>query len=308
MNKNRLSWILLLSVLTLFSACANEEGPDIDEDTTVENSSVSNEDDYLITISTEYGDMLAILHDETPKHKANFIKLAESGFYDSLLFHRVIQGFMIQGGDPQSKNAPQGIPLGSGGPGYTTPAEIIPNLFHLKGALSAARTGDQMNPERASSGSQFYVVQGNQVDPVMLPRVESGINQDIKGKAVRAYAFRPENKSLLDSIMNAQSTGNSELFNQLVTSTEKKALADGNLKEFAYPAEIKSEYQNTGGAPHLDQQYTVFGQVVKGLEVIDKIADVQTAPGDRPLNDILMTVKVEKMTKSEITELTGYKF
>jgi cyclophilin family peptidyl-prolyl cis-trans isomerase len=308
MNKNRLSWILLLSVLTFFSACSNEEGTSTDEGTPVENGSASDGEDYLITISTEYGDMLAILHDETPQHKANFIKLAESGFYDSLLFHRVIKGFMIQGGDPQSKNAPQGMPLGSGGPGYTTPAEINPNLFHLKGALSAARTGDQMNPERASSGSQFYVVQGNPVDPVMLPQVESGINQDIKGRAVRAYAFRPENKSLLDSIMNAQRSGNAELFNQLIMAAEQKALAEGVLKEFSYPTEVKTKYQNTGGAPHLDQQYTVFGQIIKGLEVIDKIADVQTAPGDRPLNDVLMTVKVEKMTKSEITELTGYKF
>lgn len=297
-----------MSILIFLSACVRDENGVAADAESGETTKEVSKEDYLVTISTEYGDMYAILHDETPKHKANFIKLAESGFYDSLLFHRVIKGFMIQGGDPQSKNAPQGVPLGAGGPGYTTPAEIVSNLFHVKGALSAARQGDNVNPSRASSGSQFYVVQGNPVDPVMLPKVEAGVNQDRKGKIIKEYIYRPEHKAKLDSIINAQRSGNMELFNRLVGAAEANALKETSFQEFAYPDDVKSSYQTIGGAPHLDQQYTVFGQVVKGLDVIDSIAAVKTAPGDRPLNDVMMTVKVEKMKKKKITKLTGYTY
>lgn len=191
----------------------------------------------MVIISTSYGDMKVKLYDETPQHRDNFIKLAKEGFYDGLLFHRVIQQFMIQGGDPNSKNAQPGQPLGAGGPGYTVPAEFNANFIHKKGALSAARQGDQVNPKKASSGSQFYIVQGK-------PSSE----QELKYLSSRTgVQYTPEQAAI---------------------------------------------YATVGGTPFLDQQYTVFGEVVEGLDVIDKIAAVKTAPGDRPIEDVKFTVKV----------------
>lgn len=190
-----------------------------------------------VKISTEYGDMVLKLYDETPKHRDNFIKLAKDGFYKDLLFHRVINGFMIQGGDPTSRGAAPNVQLGSGGPGYTVPAEFNPKFIHKKGALSAARQGDQVNPRKESSGSQFYIVQGQVQTPQQLQQMST-------------------------------QTG--------VTYT---------------PEQIKT-YSTIGGTPFLDMQYTVFGEVVEGMEVIDKIASVQTAPGDRPIKDVKFNVTV----------------
>lgn len=190
----------------------------------------------MVIISTSFGDMKIKLYNETPYHRDNFIKLAKEGFYDGLLFHRVIKGFMIQGGDPNSRNAAPGQQLGSGGPGYTLPAEILPQLFHKKGVLSAARTGDQVNPQRRSSGSQFYLVQG-----------------------------------------------------KVYTEEELAAL---EARGFVFSEAQKQAYTTIGGTPFLDAQYTVFGEVVEGLEVVDKIAAVATAPGDRPLEDVKFSVRV----------------
>lgn len=172
------------------------------------------------------------LYDETPLHKENFIKLVKSGFYDSLLFHRVIQGFMIQGGDPNSRVSQAGQPLGDGGPDYTIPAEFRDNIFHKKGALAAARLGDQVNPAKNSSGSQFYIVQGQSL--------------------------------------------NTDQLNMLVQSGRHKPFTDKEIKA----------YSTVGGTPHLDQNYTVFGEVIDGIDVIDKIASVDTDERNRPLNDI----------------------
>ena len=187
-----------------------------------------------VLISTDMGDMTIALYDETPKHRDNFLKLAESGFYDGTLFHRVIQNFMIQGGDPSSKNAGPEAMLGNGGPGYTLPAEFNPKLFHKKGALAAARKGDQVNPKKESSGSQFYIVQGRKISEQEL---------------------------------------------ELFQNRSKKKMS---------PEQIKV-YTTIGGTYHLDGSYTVFGEVIEGLEVIDKIAAVQTNKMDRPLKDIKMT-------------------
>ncbi|MCB0663275.1 MAG: peptidylprolyl isomerase [Saprospiraceae bacterium] len=191
----------------------------------------------LVEIITDYGTMTVQLFDATPQHQDNFIKLAEEGFFDGLIFHRVINGFMIQGGDPESKNARPGQRLGSGGPGYTIPAEFNDSLIHVKGALAAARQGDQVNPEKRSSGSQFYIVQG-----------------------------RPMSENQI-SMMEAQ-------------------------KDRHYTSEQRDQYTQVGGTPFLDGEYTVFGQVIKGLDVIDKIAQVQTDGSDRPVEDVKMTVKV----------------
>ena len=196
-------------------------------------------DKCLVEIETPYGSMLVELFDETPKHRDNFFKLAEEGFYDDLLFHRVINGFMVQGGDPNSKGAPPNTALGTGGPGYTVDAEIQENIVHIKGALAAARTPDQINPERKSSGSQFYIVQGRPTSPQLLEGIE---------------------------------------------------MRNG----FSYNDYEKSIYNGKDGTPFLDRQYTIFGQVLQGLEVIDKIAAVQTNPGDRPIEDVKMKIRVIK--------------
>ena len=188
----------------------------------------------LVLVSTEYGDMKIKLYNATPKHRDNFIKLAGESFFDSLLFHRVIRGFMIQGGDPLSKHAPSGTQLGSGDIGYTIPAEFVDTLYHKKGSLCAARTN---NPEKASSGCQFYIVQGQ--------------------------------------------TMNEEQLNALETQKGRKM-----------SARQRNDLSTLGGTPRLDQEYTVFGEVIEGLDVIDKIAAVQTAPGDRPVTDLRMKIKV----------------
>ena len=193
-----------------------------------------------LLIETSLGKIVVILYDETPLHKNNFIKLVGSGFYDNQLFHRVIKGFMIQGGDPDSKNATPGKMLGLGGPKYTIQAEIRPGLYHKKGALSAARLGDQVNPKKSSSGSQFYIVQGN---VLTLEELNSLVKQRIHG------AFTPQ--------------------------------------------QVK-DYTSIGGAPHLDGSYTVFGEVITGLEIIDKIANSAVDANDRPLKDIKYTMKIIK--------------
>lgn len=188
-------------------------------------------------IQTEFGNMKVKLYNSTPKHRDNFIKLANDGFYDGLLFHRVISGFMIQGGDPDSRGAAPNMPLGQGGPGYQLDAEI--GAPHLKGALSAARLGGAQNPEKKSSGSQFYIVQGRPVDDATLDQTEQ--RQKLK-----------------------------------------------------YNAAQRELYKTLGGTPFLDNDYTVFGEVIEGMEVIDKIAAVQTQPGDRPVEDVVMNVRILK--------------
>ena len=221
-NKNSLLFTALLTGFVLLIGCAQPG-----------NSTNNKQDEKMQTvlISTDLGDMTVVLYNETPEHRDNFLRLAEEGFYDDLLFHRVIEGFMIQAGDPHSRGAAPGERLGSGGPGYTVVAEIQDGLFHQKGALSAARQGDQVNPEKRSSGSQFYIVQG-----------------------------RRWSEQELD--MMARNRG------------------------IEFSEEQVEKYTSIGGTPHLDNEYTVFGQVIAGLDVIDKIAAVRTGPGDRPIEDV----------------------
>lgn len=191
----------------------------------------------MVIISTDLGEMKAVLYNETPLHKENFIKLAKEGYFDGCLFHRVIDGFMIQGGDPDSKTAKPGQMLGQGGPGYTIPAEFKQELIHKKGALAAARMADQVNPQKASSGSQFYIAQG---------------------------------KSYTENELNMLSSRMGKAFNK----------------------QQMEAYTTVGGVPFLDYEYTVFGEVVEGLEVIDKIAAVEKDRRDRPVQNIKMTIKV----------------
>lgn len=262
-------------------------------------------DDYLVTIKTSMGEMKAILYDETPEHKKNFLKLVNDGFYDSLIFHRVINNFMIQGGDPESKNAAPGQPLGSGGPGYTIPAEFVTTLFHEKGALSAARQGDQVNPERASSGSQFYVVQGT-----VTPRAQlEGTDQ---GKIIAAFRDCMQNQPESDLAKEYQAVmtenpGDNTAIQEKVESTLDR-LTELTGATFKMAEDRIEKYSTVGGTPFLDDQYTVFGKVISGLDIIDNIAMVQTAPGDRPVEDIRMFVTVEKMSRADIEEKYEYKY
>lgn len=249
-------------------------------------------DGVMLLMKTSKGDMKIKLYDETPQHRDNFVKLAEQGFYDSLLFHRVISEFMIQAGDPESKGAAEGVALGSGGPGYTIPAEIVyPQYVHKKGALAAARQGDNVNPEKKSSGSQFYIVQGKTYNEegfqAIEKRQEGMKRQQLFYKVLEGYK---------DSLTAIQATGDQDAMMAMRVKIEEeveKMLADETATTM--PEEVKEVYRTVGGVPHLDDNYTVFGEVVEGLEVIDSIASVQTAPRDRPLEDVyILELKVIK--------------
>jgi len=267
-------------------------------------TSCAQDKDYVVTIKTSYGDMTAILYDETPKHKENFVKLAQEHFFDSTLFHRVIEGFMIQGGDPDSKKAQPGQPLGRGGPGYTIEAEFNPKFFHERGALSAARLGDQQNPTKASSGSQFYIVQGTKMSEVELKTDQIKLNQ-----AMQQFFQDPVNKATYDSIVSLYQSGDMKAYQDFVMRLKprvEKATGINTSKDVA--PEILKAYTTEGGAPNLDGGYTVFGKVIKGIEVVDKIAAVAKGPGDRPLENIAMTVTVEEMPRKKIEQLYGYKY
>lgn len=242
-----------------------------------------------VLIKTPYGNMKIRLYDDTPKHRDNFLKLVEEGFYDNLLFHRVIDGFMIQGGDPESKDAPKDARLGSGGPGYTLPAEInFPTHFHKKGALAAARQGDQVNPEKESSGSQFYIVQGKTYSDEELSSMEEQLSQ----RRIQAKMFEMLTP-YQDSLMAMRQRNDREGFNALISQIEQSAIETlGDSAVFSFPDQIREAYTTIGGTPFLDGEYTVFGEVEEGLEVIDSIASVATDPMDRPLENIEMTMEI----------------
>src|SRR5688572_2606848 len=268
-------------------------------------TSCAQDKDYLVTIKTSYGDMTAILYDETPKHKENFVKLAKEHFFDSTLFHRVIEGFMIQGGDPDSKNAQPGQPLGRGGPGYTIEAEFNPKLIHERGALSAARLGDQQNPTKASSGSQFYIVQGT-----VMTEAELKLDPAKFDAAMRQFFQNDANRPASDSLVVLYQAGDMKAYQDYLMKLKPRveAATGMNTSQEISPQRLKA-YTTVGGAPSLDGGYTVFGKVIKGMEVVDKIAAVEKGPGgERPLEDIPMTVTVEELPKKKIEELYGYKY
>jgi peptidyl-prolyl cis-trans isomerase B (cyclophilin B) len=217
---------LLITALILTTACQRSVAQ-------TNNAKVDKNKTPMVEMVTNMGTLKIKLYDNTPQHRDNFIKLVEQGFYDSVLFHRIIPSFMIQGGDPDSKGAPAGKMLGMGGPGYTVPAEFVDNNIHVKGALAAARMGDQMNPTKASSGSQFYIVQGQSLSDGMLDQMEG-------------------------------------------------------MKKFKYTPEQRALYKEKGGTPFLDRDYTVFGELVEGFDVLDKIAVVARDRGDRPTQDVMI--------------------
>src|SRR6056297_600514 len=238
----------------------------------------------LYKIETEYGDMIFKLYDQTPLHKKNFKKLIEQNYFDGLLFHRVIEDFMIQGGDPDSRNAKPGEMLGNGGPGYTIPAEFVDTIFHKKGVIAAAREGDDVNPEMRSAGSQFYIVQGKVFSDEDIKKVENRINASRLNKLITKYIKEAKEK--------AYETGGTIDYQVIVREARKKAEKQFK-KEGMYkiPDYKRKVYQTIGGTPHLDEAYTVFGEVIEGLEVIDKIAAVETDENNRPVKNIKMTIK-----------------
>lgn len=230
----KLAFLFTFSLI-LFGACSNKLAQKSD------GHGDKKEKITYVLIETQYGNMTAKLYNETPQHRDNFVKLVKEGFYDDLLFHRVIKNFMIQGGDPNSKTAQPGQMLGDGNLGYLIPAEFVKGLFHKKGALAAARTN---NPEKASSSCQFYIVQGNVWNDQGLEMMKNRFNKEFSPEQIEAY-------------------------------------------------------KTIGGTPHLDDDYTVFGEVVEGLDVIDRIAAVTTGPADRPLEDVKMKISILKNYKEE---------
>lgn len=238
--------------------------------------------DVLVEIKTTEGNLTVRLFGDTPRHRDNFVKLAKEGYYNGVLFHRVINEFMVQTGDPDSKAAPAGKMLGSGGPGYDIEAEIVyPAHFHKRGALAAARQGDQVNPERRSSGSQFYIVTGKAYNDSTLNQMERQLQMMQKQNIFNELA-REHRDSIMSMRRNRDQAGLQALQEELVAITEKKAAeAPARLT-----AEQREAYTTKGGTPHLDNQYTVFGEVVDGMDVIDKIEKVETDSHDRPLKDV----------------------
>ena len=239
-----------------------------------------------VKIQTTLGDIVVRLYDETPIHRDNFMKLVKEGYYDGTLFHRVIKDFMIQGGGPNSKGAPAGMPLGVGGPDYTLEAEIKDGLFHKRGALAAARQGDQVNPERRSSGSQFYIVWGQVYNEGQLRQFSQQMKmqrmQDVFNKL--ASEHRDE---IMQMRRERNRAGLQELQDKLAAEAESKVSGFSGLTE-----EQKKVYSTLGGTPHLDGQYTVFGEVEEGLDIVEMIQNSATGQGDRPVDDIEMKITV----------------
>ncbi len=236
-----------------------------------------------VKITTSLGNITVRLYDETPLHRDNFLKLAKEGFYNGTLFHRVIRDFMIQGGDPDSVNAPAGKRLGTGSPDYTLEAEIHPALFHKRGALAAARQGDEVNPERRSSGSQFYIVWGQTYNDGQLRQMGKQLEMQRLQSIFQSLAA-DHRAEILQLRRDRNRTGLQELQDRLAAEAETKAKTLGPVLTEAQ----MEAYSSVGGTPHLDGQYTVFGEVVEGLDIVDRIQQVETLSGDRPKADVVV--------------------
>lgn len=264
---NNLSGRIACSLLLLFLISCNAPGGN---------------GNTVVSIKTTVGDIKVKLYDETPVHRDNFIKLVDKGFYDGIAFHRVIKEFMAQAGDPETNPALRALPDSM--KRYTIPAEINPLFFHKKGALAAARQGNNVNPEMRSSGTQFYIVQGKKLTDAELAQAEQIVNNNIKQAIFTKFLFsvadsaRKSGKPLTDAEIQEKAT--IRMFDYLTSAPAYKITEDQ-----------KNVYRTAGGTPLLDGTYTVFGEVIEGLDVVDKIATVPTGPGDRPVSE----VKILKM-------------
>ena len=264
--------LIIIAVITaMFAACGagSKKSNDMEKRTQVK-------------IETTMGDIVVELYNETPKHRDNFIKLVKEGMYDSTLFHRVIRQFMIQAGDPESKTANDTAMLGGGDVGYTIPAEFVPKYFHKKGALAAARMGDDVNPNRESSGCQFYIVTGRKFREAQL--------LDMAGQKNNARVdeiFNELARKHMKEIYKLRKAGDNEALLELQDSLEAQAYAQYKEEEpFMFTPEQLAAYSTIGGAPHLDGAYTVFGQVVSGIETVEKIEGTKTGKADRPVENV----------------------
>lgn len=277
MRKVSVKWLVfMMTGLMLFVSCSGNNN-------NKDKAKMGNEEMTVLLMKTTAGDVKIALYNDTPKHRDNILKLVNDHFYDGLLFHRVIKDFMVQGGDPDSGKAPQGKMLGSGDVGYTVPAEFVyPKHYHRKGALAAARQGDNVNPDKESSGCQFYIVTGKVYSETELLDLESQLNGNKLNKAFNAIAMKR-----LDEIRKYQQEGNQDalydLQEEIYAQAEKEAAAMPDVK--FTPQQIK-DYTTVGGTPFLDNEYTVFGEVIDGMEVIDRIQQVATDRNDRPKEDV----------------------
>ncbi len=273
-----------------FGACGNKSGENNADsaDSTKNETQMQDsqrlpaKDDAKVLIHTSEGDITVLLYGDTPRHRDNFLKLVEENFYDSTLFHRVINEFMVQAGDPDSKTAKPGQQLGSGDPGYTIPAEFYyPHHFHKRGALSAARTGDQVNPKKESSGSQFYIVTGKKYSAAELSQMSEQMKQQAMYNIFVSLAN--QNMDQIRQMQQAQDNAGLTALKEKFIAQAEEIAAKGN---YSIPADVAQVYETVGGTPFLDGQYTVFGEVLSGMDVVEKIEKAQTDRNDRPTSDI----------------------
>ena len=277
--------LILLTVLAYVGMASCKSGQKKDSD-------MENQKETMLKIETTLGDIKVKLYNETPKHRDNFIKLAKEGMYDGTLFHRVIKDFMVQAGDPDSKNAPKGKMLGAGDVGYMIPAEIVyPKYFHKRGALSAARQGDNVNPKKESSGCQFYIVTGKVYNDSTLLNMEKQMNENKLTTLFNALAQK-HMKEIYKMRKENNEEGLYDLQEKLFAQAQEEA---AKQPEFRFTKEQVEAYTTVGGTPHLDGEYTVFGEVVEGMDIVDKIQNVKTDRNDRPEEDVkIIKVEVEK--------------
>lgn len=257
------------------------------KDVKSEKTTAASDMDAIVEIVTTEGPIKVKLYGDTPRHRDNFLKLAEEGYYNGVLFHRVIKDFMVQTGDPESKDAAPGAQLGAGDPGYTIEAEILyPRHYHKYGALAAARTGDQFNPERRSSGSQFYIVTGEKQSERTMDMMQERMVNDVK----QNYWMKLQ-KENIGRIRELQASGDRDSLEQFRLRLVERLEAEVKVPEL--PDQLKKDYIEFGGTPHLDNQYTVFGEVLEGMETVEKIQNVPTDSSDRPKEDIrIISMKV----------------
>lgn len=276
---------LTLAAMALAGVCAQNVKVNNNRETNMQPQGK----ETIVDLTTTMGPIRIKLYDDTPQHRDNFVRLVKEGFYDGVLFHRVIDGFMVQTGDPNSKDAQPGQRLGDGDPGYTLPAEIVyPKHYHKYGAIAAARTGDSVNPERRSSSSQFYIVTGRKSSPAQMSHMAE---QAVMGE--RQKLFTEMSRQHMDSIRamydRQDREGVEKLRRELIDSVEKQIPAR------PLPDQMAQDYINLGGTPYLDNQYTVFGEVVAGMETVEKIQKAETDGSDRPKEDIrIIKASIEK--------------
>lgn len=282
------------AAIFLLSACARS--------TEANNTEIQSEEEMTeqtpdtasvkVLVKTTAGSFTVLLYGDTPKHRDNFVKLVNEHYYDSTLFHRVIKDFMVQAGDPDSRNAAAGAMLGSGGPDYKIDAEIVyPQHFHKRGALAAARQGDQVNPMKKSSGSQFYIVTGQKFSQAQVDQLGAGLKNKQMQSVFNRLAME-QRDSIIAMQRNGDRAGLQALQDSLVKQTEAEVAA---MKAPELSPEMRQAYTTIGGAPHLDGDYTVFGEVIDGMDTIDRIEKAQTDGNDRPKEDIrILSMKILK--------------